>query len=284
MGAHAPLKTPLPAPMERTSSSAAAAASPAERLSALVASGRVTAFLFLRHSETAKRDASLPPLEADLARVLTAEGVEKCRRAGEELFGGAGGPDGAPGWLGARGVPSAVKLCLISPTLRTRDTARHVLGDGAGSASVREIQSFYNTDAHTQGTAINRATGKLSYASLQGYLDEGEDTREEYLRFGERGLADMVAAIEAEVGQDSSEEGCCLGCVLCVGHAVDSSSIALATLRALSGNADVASPTPHMSTVLNIVQDTVSGILVDTACGVRAEYFRCSDAAAVAPP
>lgn len=269
--------------MEGVGSSAIAIASPAERLNGLVSSGKVAAFLFLRHSQTAKKDASLPPLEADLARVLTAEGVDKCRRAGEELFGSASGSGKAQGWLDMQGVSSTIKLCLISPTLRTRDTARHVLGDSVGSVTVREIQSFYNTDAHKQGTAINRATSKLSYASLQGYLNEGEDTKEEYLRFGELGLAEMVAAVEAEADQNCAEEGSSLGCVVCVGHAVDSSSIALATLMALSGNADADSPTPQMSTVLNIVQDTVSGILVDTTHGARAEYFKCSDATEVAP-
>ena len=227
------------------------------RLKALFASGKVSSFLFLRHSETATKDSSLPLLEADLARVLTEAGITKCKRASEQLFGG---------WLASRGVSSEVKLCLVSPTIRTRDTARHVLGK---SVVMRDIERFYNPEANREGTVMHVATAKLGYAPLQAYLDEGEATRLVYARFGEQALAEVVAVVESE----SSDA---LGCVVCCGHAIDSSAVALAACAALSGSSSCDGST----TIRGVNQGTCGAMLIDQAGAggtVRAAYFECAE-------
>ena len=263
----------------------------AERLQALVKRGTVESFFFVRHSKTAKRidvdpetSEQIPQLKADLARTLTEEGVEKCWRAHEQL-----GKEGGffPGFPDPEKCQTFPKICLVSPTIRTRDTARHVLNGkpAAGShteddtlpknCELREVDAFYNYATHEKGSVMNKIADELSYAPLSAYHAAGEngEGKAAYDAFARKALKELVDAVESAAAE------CQLGCVFAVGHAIDSPAIALAVHEALFGSASVADQdlAAERRKLLAVDMDTVSGIFVGKKGDVR--YFTVDDRA-----
>ena len=103
----------------------------------------------------------------DLARELTDEGVQKCVAAHEqwfqELFDGS-------------------KLCLVSPTLRTRDTCRHTLGNAIILPRVEVVEGFYNTAASGRVRCGAHRKSPLTLTGTAHFLRRGWHLDESYGR------------------------------------------------------------------------------------------------------